>query len=317
MWIDHSLVALTLSHTDLHSDQQTDQQSILYLSTFEPHAGSTGGSVIAMERLATLRSTWWQERTCQLAAVKGSLVAVFGGTVLSCDRTGKIAWVRRQEWISPQDDRDWARQYQAPPLAWHDRLYVTQPGVADVECIDAESGELVWRKVLPGLKRLIGIVDDRLVVDTESGLIALAPDKGNVLWYHDMGDLLEGQLCGGPGKLLYTRREKVPGNDTLLRPVLVWLDPATGTERATVAIDSLKHDHPMFGPFLTSERQALGVRGQRRERTGARPLRIETQRGGRDVAKLVPADGNRRDRLRDSAQVLSMREVFHRAPLSR
>ena len=217
-----------------------------------PTAASTGGSVIAQERLATLRDTWRQERTFQLAAVNGNLVAVFCGTVLSCDRAGKIAWVRRQEWISPHDDRDWARQYQAPPIAWRDRLIVEQPGVAAVECIDAESGELVWRKVFSGLKRLTGVVDDRLIVDTQSGLVALALDKGNVLWHDDVGDLLEGQLCGGPGKLLYTRREKVPGDDKLLRPVLVWLDPTTGTERATYALDSLKHDHPMFGPFLTS-----------------------------------------------------------------
>jgi len=30
------------------------------------------------------------------------------------------------------------------------------------------------------------------------------------------------------GWLLYTRREKVPGNENQLRPVLVWLDPASG-----------------------------------------------------------------------------------------
>jgi hypothetical protein len=160
--------------------------------------------------------------------------------------------VRRQEWIPPQDDRDWARQYQAPPVVWQDRLFVTQPCVASVESLDAESGELVWRKVLPGLKRLTGVVDDRLIVETESGFVGLSPAKGDPLWYHDVGDVLEGQLCGGPGKLLYTRREKVPGNDSLLRPVLVWLDPATGAERSSFAIDTLRHDHPMFGPFLTT-----------------------------------------------------------------
>jgi outer membrane protein assembly factor BamB len=240
LWIEHRLIALTLS--------QSDQQSILYLSTFD----STSGMVVAQERLATLRDTWRLQRTCQLSAVKEGLVAVFGGTVLACDRSGKTRWVRRQEWISPQDDRDWARQTQALPIVWQDRLFVTQPGVAAVECIDAESGELAWRKVFPGLMRMLGVADNRLIVQTQSGLVALAADKGNPLWFHDVGDLLEGQLCGGPGKLLYTRREKVPGNDNLLRPVLVWLDPADGHERATFPLDSLRHDHPMFGPFLTS-----------------------------------------------------------------
>ena len=46
--------------------------------------------------------------------------------------------------------------------------------------------------------------------------------------------------------------KKSPGNDNQLRPVLVWLDPADGHERAACALDSLQHDHPMFGPFLTT-----------------------------------------------------------------
>ncbi len=238
LWLNHSVIALTLSHSD--------QQSILYLSTFDP----SNGMVIAQERLATLRESWWQQRTCQLAAVKDGLVAVFGGTVLACDRRGKILWVRRQEWISPQDDRDWARQYQAPPIVWQDLLFVTQPGVAAVECIDAESGELLWRRVFPGLMRVAGLAENRLIVQTQSGFVGLVPSNGHPRWFHDVGDVLEGQLCGGPGKLLYTRREKVPGNDKDLRPVLVWLDPADGHEQATFALDSLRHDHPMFGPFL-------------------------------------------------------------------
>jgi hypothetical protein len=124
--------------------------------------------------------------------------------------------------------------------------------VAAVECIDAESGELLWRKSFPGLKRLVGLVDERLIVETQSGLTALSSAKGDFLWNHDVGDLLEGQLCGGPGKLLYTRREKVPGNENQLRPVLVWLDPASGAERAVVPLDTQRHDRPMFGPFVTS-----------------------------------------------------------------
>lgn len=287
LWLDHSLIALTLS--------RADQQSILYLSTFDPSTGV----VIAQERLATLREGWWQQRTCQLTALKETLVAVFGGTVLCCDRSGKTLWVRRQEWIPPQDDRDWARQYQQPPLVWQDRLFVSQPGVAAVECIDAESGELTWRKVFTVLKRLVGVVDDRLIVETQHGLVALSAAKGDSLWHHDMGDLLEGQLCGGPGKLLYTRREKTPGNENQLRPVLVWLDPATGAERPTVPLDSLKHDHPMFGPFMSAQDRiwAFAAGGENEpvrilyELTPKGPAGITSVNQGRQ-ARPIPALAN-------------------------
>ena len=72
-----------------------------------------------------------------------NFVAVMAGTVLCCDSAGKLRWVRRQEWLTPREDRDWGRQYQQPPLVAGDRLLVTQPGVAAVECLDPDSGELL------------------------------------------------------------------------------------------------------------------------------------------------------------------------------
>ncbi len=237
LWFGNSLVALTMIHAD--------QQSVLYLSTFEPRTGS----IVAQSRLATLRESWWQQRTCQLVPAGDGLAAVFGGTVLTCDAAGKIRWVRRQEWVSPQDDPDWARQYQTPPLVSGNRLFVAQPGVLAVECLDLESGALIWRTVPDGLRRIVGLSDDRLIVETNRGFTALAAAKGNAVWYHDAGDLLEAQLCGGPGKFLYSRREKDPNG---FHPVLVWLDPATGRERATFACDQLRYPYPMFGPFASA-----------------------------------------------------------------
>ncbi len=217
LWLGNSLVALTMIHAD--------QQSVLYLSTFDPRSGA----VIAQARLATLRESWWQQRTCQLTMAGDGLAAVFGGTVVACDVSGKIRWVRRQEWVSPQDDPDWARQYQQPPVVAGNRLFVAQPGVLAVECMDLDSGTLVWRSVPAGLRRIVGLVDDKLIVELNSGFVALSTAKGNAVWYHDAGDLAEAQVCGGPGKFLYVRREKSPAG---FQPVLVWVDLATGRERA-------------------------------------------------------------------------------------
>ncbi|HKD37499.1 MAG TPA: PQQ-binding-like beta-propeller repeat protein, partial [Pirellulales bacterium] len=55
LWVDHNLIALTLSYSG--------GGGILYLSTFDPATGD----ITAQERLATLRENWWQQRTCQLS----------------------------------------------------------------------------------------------------------------------------------------------------------------------------------------------------------------------------------------------------------
>ncbi len=283
LWTPQGLVALTMS--------RADQQSNLYLSTFNP----SDGVVVAQERLATLRETWWQQRTCQLSTAGGNLIAVFGGAVLCCDPSGKTRWVRRQEWIAPQEDPDWARQYQQPVIAWKDRLLVAQPGVACVECIDADSGALVWRKLIPGLRRMSGMVDDRLIVESQTGLMALSADKGQSLWRHLAGDLLDAQLCGGPGGILYARREKAP--DSALRPVLVWLDPQTGRPRATFALEPLKHAFPVFGPFASGQNRLFAIAGGG-ENEAARSVYELVPKG---AANMVRLPGNQATRSNAAA----------------
>ncbi len=172
--------------------------------------------------------------------------------MIGCDLSGKPLWARRQEWLPPAVDPDWGRQYQAPPLVDGERLFVTQPGVLAVECLDLRSGTLIWRAPMPGIHRLTGLIGDRLIVETDEGLTALSSLKGNVVWQHDATDLLEGQLCGSSGRLVFSRREPVPDRRGKLRPALVWLDPADGHQTGRAALDSLQDDMPMFGPIVAA-----------------------------------------------------------------
>ncbi len=230
---------------------RVEQQWAVLLTTFDPQTGARR----AAQRIATFRDSWMEERTCQWSAVGDNFVIAMAGTVLCCDGAGKLRWVRRQEWLTPREDRDWGRQYQQPPLVAGDRLLVTQPGVAAVECLDPESGELLWRVPLPGMHRLTGLVGDRAIVETEEGLLAIGLAKGDVLWHHVTGDLLDAQLCGGPGQLAYARRQRMPNDANQFRPEFVWLDAATGREVAHTALDNLKHNQPMLGPVV-----AVGTR---------------------------------------------------------
>ncbi len=94
----------------------------------------------AQQRLAVLHNSWFESRVCQFSAVQENYLMLAGGTVVCCDPLGKVRWVRRQEWLAPQVDHDWGRQYQQPALVVGDKLLVTQPGVEAVECLDLSTG---------------------------------------------------------------------------------------------------------------------------------------------------------------------------------
>jgi outer membrane protein assembly factor BamB len=240
IWLGDEVAALSAT--------RIDRQTVFSLTVFDP----ADGAVRRTQAVAAMHETWWSQRTCQLTQAHDDLVAVLCGAVVCCDSSGKSRWTRRQEWISPVEDRDWGRQSQTPPLVAGAKVLVTSPGVAAIECLDLQSGSLLWRTAMPGIHHAIGLIGDRLIAETDYGIAAVSIDKGELLWYHPAVDLLDGQLCGGPGQLVYTCRQPAPENPNQMRPLLVWLDPATGTEIARHALDSLRQDHPMFGPFAAA-----------------------------------------------------------------
>ncbi len=223
-------------------------QTVFSLAEFDPSDGSLRRS----QPIAAMQNSWWSERTCQLTRAGDDLVAVLCGAVVCCDITGKPRWIRRQQWIPPEADPNWGRQWQSPPLVTGSKLFVTQPGVFSEDCIDLQSGSLVWRTALPGIHRAIGIVGDRLLAETDYGIATLSLEKGDLAWYHPAADLLDAQLCGGPGQFIYTTREPVAGNPNQSRPVVVWLRVADGREVARQSLDELQAERPALGPFAVA-----------------------------------------------------------------
>ncbi len=245
VWLGDELAAISAA--------RVEDQTVFSLTVFDP----ADGAIRRTQPIAAMHEAWWSERTCQLTQAGDDLVAVLCGAVVCCDLSGKPRWTRRQEWLSPTEDHDWGRQSQTPPLVAGSKLLVTQPGVAAIECIDLHGGSLLWRTAMPGLHRAIGLISDRqagdrLIAETDYGIAGVSVAKGELLWYHPAVDLLEGQLCGGPGQLVYTCRQQTPSNPNQTRPLMVWLNPTDGTEIARHALDSLKQDHPMFGPFAAA-----------------------------------------------------------------
>ncbi len=248
-----------------------EQEFTLSLAAFDPQTGA----VLSSRPLTGFRENWWQQRHCQVLPLGDRLVIACGGTVLACDLLGQVHWVRRQTWVPASIERSWLAESQTPPLLADGRLFVTQPGVRNVSAMEPESGRLLWTRVMPNVRRIVGLAGERLIVEQDAGFVALEPSTGKPLWYHDAEKRMDMAVLGSPGGLVYAQLDPVRGENNW-RPALVWVDPATGKIHARTVLESLKHERPKFGPLLTmgERRFAFFGRGE--------------QDPARDILELTP-----------------------------
>lgn len=220
----------------------------LRLVTFDADRGEP----LEQVDLVRLQTSWLSRHMCAVRAIEDGLVMSMGGFVLRCDGWARVLWIRRQVVLPTDEEPEWVTQYFDPPLAHGGRLYVAQPGVRAVECIDAETGQLVWRRCLPDVRRVAGIQDGKLLVSIDAGMVALDAKTGDNVWRHDAPEATAEILLGGPGGLAYvSQRKTADAKKTQLG--LVWLDPKTGKPTATHPFAALDDEAPRIGPVVTHE----------------------------------------------------------------
>ncbi len=204
--------------------------------------------------------------------------------MLRVDLTGRIGWARRDLWTPAEVDRMGALHESSPPLVAGDRVYVAERGVRDVQCIELSSGRLIWRAALPAPRRMLGFAGDRLLLQSETGLMARSSADGKTLWQHPIptspapGPPLAGLLDAIwlPTKSMLLAAKKAPaGDDKNFVPTLVWIDPATGHEAFLAPLASLKHERPRFGPLALVEGRLFALSGH------------GEQEAQRDIVELV------------------------------
>jgi outer membrane protein assembly factor BamB len=209
------------------------------------------GVVLVERSLGRVRSSFDEQRGCQLTALDDACLATVGGSIICFDFAGNLRWARRPLWVPAEADPHWLMQSHDPPLIAGERCFIVQPGVLTLTCLAPETGRLHWQKPIYGLRRIAGLVDDRLVVQTNSGFVCLEASSGKELWRHDAAPVLS-SLCGGPGGLVYASSEAVLGEKELHRPYLVWVDLQSGREKARFSLFGLGQVDPRLGPLFVA-----------------------------------------------------------------
>jgi outer membrane protein assembly factor BamB/tetratricopeptide (TPR) repeat protein len=237
--IQDELLGLTLVKVD-------QGQSILRLTTFAKDSGEP----LLHRNLVHLSEVWWTRRACEVAPLDDAIVATLGGLSLCCDLSGEVRWIRKHVAMPSDPETSWVKQYFERPLQVGSRVLLSQPGVRSLDCIDAETGRLFWKQVIPDLESVVGVLDNRVIVRTEAAFIAFDVESGAKLWRHARPPVFDAALLGGEGGFVYVAREPMKDRGDRFFPRLVWLDPATGQPTASFAFTPLEDNEPHFGPLV-------------------------------------------------------------------
>jgi len=223
----------------------------LRLAQFDCHCGRLHRETL----LAEFDDRWQGRLPCQAIETEGKIVTTAAGCVVCCDPSGRLNWIRQQVWIpAPSNEYSkavtWFHRRHFPPPVAAGRVYATQPGVWNIECLDLQSGRLVWRKAVPEMTALLGRFDQRLIVETTDGFLAKDADSGDTLWRHRADNRTEAWLCRpGPG-IVYTQLADGTDRARQTQLALVHLDPADGEVLGRSTFDVPPHENPRCGPLV-------------------------------------------------------------------
>jgi len=240
LWINEEIRLLTIN--------RGEQEAQIQLTSLD----AINGNVIAQRTLVNVRPAWDDHHTAQWVHEGGRIYGNLTGMAFCCDLNGRMQWARRQIWISPREDRDWPRQWMQPPLLAEQRLLIAQPGVKAVECLDPETGRLMWRRVLSDIWRVLGAADGITVVQTETALLAFSVESGELKWKLPFENSLSAYSFGDKTISVWNAQREKPKDGPWI-PECHSIDIRTGSVQASQAFEQLKGDRPLVGPLVQTQ----------------------------------------------------------------
>ncbi len=209
------------------------------------------GRVLRSVDLLRLRDTWWSRRCCEVLVSNDSVVALLGGLTVAFDATGQVLWIRKTEPLPPEADALWVRQQYQPAFLTDAGLIVAQPGVRAIECLKPESGLLCWKKVLPDVEAMLGVVGNSLIVRMSHELASLDLESGRVRWRRSLDNALLASLVTSRNGLMVSRAVGMDAEGERICAQLIWLDAETGELQRELTLESLAGVRPRLGPLFS------------------------------------------------------------------
>ncbi len=250
---------------------QDQQEGQLRWNVLDPATGE----LQSQRDLIRLRSTWGSRACCEVLPLDHQLIVALGGITLALDGRGQVGWVRKQVTLPSDEDPRWVLQSFSRPLLVGGKVVMNQPGTRSVVCLDPATGLQHWETLLMDVVGCWGASRGMIVVQTESGVQTLDAATGKRRWFAPLTDL-QPQALVDETAILVARRAVLPDNKSPAIQ-LVWLDPATGSQRATTLLPSLTDPLPRLGAMVPYKDRVFTFFGRGQHDPN------------RDVVELIPS----------------------------
>ena len=219
----------------------------LALTTLDPESGAKIGRTPVLE----IQRTEGRFVSCNVVLAGNRLIASVAGAILCCDLTGNPVWLRRTPWPLATVNPGAPQENYGAPIVTGDNVLVMQAGALELLCIEYRTGRVVWRRPLAEARRLIGIDEHRAFVQTADGLSAISLASGAIDWWRPLTGLLDANWLRKGHPLLLVQREELPNQ--LARPLLTWIDPASGRDLALWPLAEMPVQNPQLSHFIPRE----------------------------------------------------------------
>jgi outer membrane protein assembly factor BamB len=227
---------------------ETDErQQFRYFKLIELEPAS--GTVLREVILSDFRERKSAEPFCRLVAAGNDLLLAIESGLACCDTSGNLRWIRRVAWLPPALRGAGGRRHDRSLRVVDRDVYLAGPGMSGIECLDVDSGRRRWYRPVTDLRRLLSVDADRLLVETDRGILALKRDDGQRAWRYAADDLLDVVAANGEKHLLCIQQQRLSQRESTSQ--LVWLDRRTGRRVARFPLVDLRAATPRVGPLLS------------------------------------------------------------------
>ncbi|UUO05429.1 PQQ-like beta-propeller repeat protein [Blastopirellula sp. J2-11] len=207
------------------------------------------GETLRKHPLVRLRQSWGERRLCAAVVAGDLIVADLGGAVLACDLSGGVRWVRKQTSVPASARVDLVRQQEMAPIVIDNRVIVRQPGALSMDCIDIDTGRLLWSEFAPELERCVGLAEGKLIYLERHGAVALSSDDGSVVWRHNDDWQVYSAATAGSYLVEIASSGRRSGDKEII-PWIRWLSLETGELLSGVPLAKLSAKDPQLGKLL-------------------------------------------------------------------
>jgi outer membrane protein assembly factor BamB len=207
------------------------QQKTTFGQLWLQQLDSTSGELVASKPLVAVQIDEDLFRFGRSTIAEDQIIFTLEGVVYSASLAGDLLWARlidRVPELADQRLRDGV--VTAVPLVDGNKILIHAVGSPSLICLDSQTGSLLWKRQQPGLQKLVGIYDQRVILTGRMGIHSIHLEDGSTSWFYPITVNPQSVLIHNDHVLALNLDKPQPLARLTLESSrkLLWIHPQTG-----------------------------------------------------------------------------------------